>query len=212
MNILLEDIDEQDRISYIQKCAKEVEEFYLDYDKITDEKIRSKLTEIIKGINAKGGFILRTAAEFAREEDIVSEANYLVGLYNEALEKYATASPGEVVYSEGNLAVRMLRDVYTSEIENIYVADKKLYEDILVDASRRGKEVLNKVSLYSKGIDIWKNLRFLKSGQKNGGVDRSRTDLCDFADRCLTVWLPRLVMSYKITLFRYFVNPFFEFF
>ena len=123
--------------------------------KITDEKIRSKLTEIIKGINAKGGFILRTAAEFAREGDIVSEANYLVGLYNEALEKYATASPGEVVYSEGNLAVRMLRDVYTSEIENIYVADKKLYEDILVDASRRGKEVLNKVSLYSKGIDMF---------------------------------------------------------
>ncbi len=37
------------------------------------------------------------------------------------------------------------------------------------------------------------NLRFLKSGHKNGGVDRSRTDLCDFADRCLTVWLPRLV-------------------
>lgn len=123
--------------------------------KITDEKIRSKLTEIIKGINAKGGFILRTAAEFAREEDIISEANYLVGLYNEALEKYATASPGEVVYSEGNLAVRMLRDVYTSEIENIYVADKKLYDDILVDASRRGKEVLNKVSLYSKGIDMF---------------------------------------------------------
>ena len=27
------------------------------------------------------------------------------------------------------------------------------------------------------------------SRQKNGGVDRSRTDLCDFADRCLTVWL-----------------------
>jgi ribonuclease G len=87
--------------------------------KITDEKIRSKLTEIIKGINVKGGFILRTAAEFAREGDIVSEANYLVGLYNEALEKYATASPGEVIYSEGNLAVRMLRDVYTSEIEKV---------------------------------------------------------------------------------------------
>ena len=123
--------------------------------KITDEQIRNKLTEIIKSVNAKGGFILRTAAETAKKSDIVSEANYLVGLYNEALAKYATAAPGEVVYSEGNLAVRMLRDVYTSEIKNIYVADKKLYEDILVDASRRGKEVLNKVTLYSKGIDMF---------------------------------------------------------
>ena len=36
INILLENVDEQDRISYIQKCVKEVEDFYLDYDKITD--------------------------------------------------------------------------------------------------------------------------------------------------------------------------------
>ena len=28
---------------------------------------------------------------------------------------------------------------------------------------------------------------------KNGGVNRNRTDLSDFADRCLTSWLSRLV-------------------
>ena len=39
---------------------------------------------------------------------------------------------------------------------------------------------------------------YRKSGHKNGGVDRSRTDLCDFADRCLTVWLPRLVRFFNI--------------
>ena len=33
----------------------------------------------------------------------------------------------------------------------------------------------------------------LNPGKKNGGVDRSRTGLSDFADRCLTDWLPRLV-------------------
>ena len=32
-----------------------------------------------------------------------------------------------------------------------------------------------------------------KKGKKNGGVDRSRTGLSDFADRCLTDWLPRLI-------------------
>ena len=34
---------------------------------------------------------------------------------------------------------------------------------------------------------------FLKKGTKNGGVNRNRTDLSDFADRCLTSWLSRLV-------------------
>ena len=51
------------------------------------------------------------------------------------------------------------------------------------------------------------------SGKKNGGVDRSRTDLRDFADRCLTVWLPRLIESliHKITPHRYFVKQFCNF-
>lgn len=47
---------------------------------------------------------------------------------------------------------------------------------------------------------------FLKKGTKNGGVNRNRTDLSDFADRCLTSWLPRLVMLYKITRQYDFVN------
>ena len=34
--------------------------------------------------------------------------------------------------------------------------------------------------------------------KKIGGVDRNRTGLSDFADRCLTSWLPRLVMFYTI--------------
>ena len=39
-----------------------------------------------------------------------------------------------------------------------------------------------------------RSVRSLFRGQKNGGVDRNRTGLSDFADRCLTSWLPRLVM------------------
>ena len=37
------------------------------------------------------------------------------------------------------------------------------------------------------------SMRIPKNGKKNGGVDRSRTGLSDFADRCLTDWLPRLI-------------------
>ena len=52
--------------------------------------------------------------------------------------------------------------------------------------------------------------RFLKKRQKNGGVNRNRTDLSDFADRRLTSWLSRLVMVYKITPFPAFVKSFFQ--
>ena len=81
--------------------------------KITDEKAREKLTEIMQKVGVKGGFVVRTAAEFAKKNDLLEEAKYLYGLYTEVVEKYERAKPGEMLYTEGNLAVRMLRDVYT---------------------------------------------------------------------------------------------------
>ena len=123
--------------------------------KITNEEIRERLTNIVKSFNFVGGFVIRTAAEFAKENDLADEAKYLTGLYEDVINKFEQAKSGDILYSEGNLAVRMLRDVYTSEIEKIYVADKSLYEDVLADAQRRGKEVVDKVSLYSKGIDMF---------------------------------------------------------
>ncbi len=133
-----------------------------DYDtisvsrKITDEKERERLSDIISSLKIKGGFILRTASEKASKSDLLSEAKYLVGNYKEVLEKFKSAKPGDILYSEGNLAVRMLRDVYTSEISYIYVADRKLYENVLSDAAKRGSEVKNKVVYFDKRIDMFK--------------------------------------------------------
>lgn len=132
-----------------------------DYDtiavsrKITDEKERERLSDIISSLKIKGGFILRTASEKASKSDLLSEAKYLVGNYKEVLAKFKSAKPGDILYSEGNLAVRMLRDVYTSEISYIYVADRKLYESVLNDAAKRGSEVKNKVVYFDKRIDMF---------------------------------------------------------
>lgn len=132
-----------------------------DYDniavsrKITDEKERERLSDIISSLKIKGGFILRTASEKASKSDLLSEAKYLVGNYKEVLAKFESAKPGDILYSEGNLAVRMLRDVYTSEISYIYVADRKLYESVLSDAAKRGSEVKNKVVYFDKRIDMF---------------------------------------------------------
>lgn len=123
--------------------------------KITDEEKREKLTSCISSLKIKGGFVVRTAAENALKKDIESEAKYLRELYLEALENYKTAKVGDVVYSEGNLAVRMLRDVYTSEIEKVYIAEKRLYDDVLKSVERRGKEVKNKITLYDGGRDLF---------------------------------------------------------
>ncbi len=142
--------------------------------KITDETLREKLKHYVSALKISGGFVLRTASEFALKKDIESEAKYLRELYLDALQKYKTASVGEVVYSEGNLAVRMLRDVYTSEIERVYIADKKLYEDVLQSVEKRGREVKNKITLYEGGRDLFEN--FGLSGEVEALL-KNRVDL-----------------------------------
>jgi len=142
--------------------------------KITDEKMREKLISTIKSAKISGGFIIRTAGEFAKKKDLLDEAKYLSGLYGEVLNNFDNATAGEILYTEGNLAVRMLRDVYTSEIEKIYVADHTLYESVLEDAQKRGKEVVKKVTKYSNGIDMFEF--FGLSGEVENLL-RNRVDL-----------------------------------
>lgn len=123
--------------------------------RIEDEKTREKLISLVSDLKAGNGFIIRTAAEKAKKSDIAGEAAYLKKLYLEVTEKTARAKVGDELFSEGNLAVRMLRDVYTSEIEKIYVADKNLYADLLDSAVKRGREVAGKVTFYDEGIDMF---------------------------------------------------------
>ncbi|MBR3864868.1 MAG: Rne/Rng family ribonuclease [Clostridia bacterium] len=146
--------------------------------KITDEKNRERLTALIENLHVEGGFVVRTAAEFAKQEDLIEEAKYLFGLYREVLKKYETASAGEMIYSEGNLAVRMLRDVYTSEIEHVYVADRDLYQDVLEDAKKRGEEVANKICFYNNGIDMFE---YFKLDKEVDNLLRNRVELSNGA-------------------------------
>lgn len=123
--------------------------------KIESEKEKKRLEGIISSLKIPGGFILRTASDGASKGDLVSEAKYLYNLYKDMLVKIPSAKPGDVLYSEGNLAVRMLRDVYTSEIEKIYVSDEQIYKDLRENAAKRGAEVLNKVVYFDKRVDMF---------------------------------------------------------
>lgn len=123
--------------------------------KIENEKEKNRLVSMLSSLKIPGSFILRTASQGAAKADLISEAKYLYKLYKEVMEKVQSAKPGDVLYSEGNLAVRMLRDVYTSEIEKIYVSDDEVYKEVRENAAKRGQEVLNKVVHFNQRIDMF---------------------------------------------------------
>lgn len=125
--------------------------------KITDEKTREKLQKIAEKFRPKGrGIIIRTAGETAKKSEIKHEIEYLKKQYDEIEENFKTAKSATCVYEEGNVGVRLLRDVYTEDVEKFVVSDKDLFDKLLVYAKRHDKALKGKLKLYDKKIDMFR--------------------------------------------------------
>ena len=99
--------------------------------KITDEAQRERLmavAESLRNENENAGFILRTKAPSATQEDLEREANYLRKLFSLTSQKALNAPVGALLYQEEDLPVRVMRDSFGDEITAMHVGDKELYD------------------------------------------------------------------------------------
>ena len=125
--------------------------------KITDEETKERLITMLDKIKRKqGGFIARTASEYAKPSEIKIEAKNLLSQYEEILKNYEKVSVGDEVYSESDLVMRMVRDVVTTDVEKIIVADKKIYERLRKLPKTREKIIKNKLEFYNGKQDLFK--------------------------------------------------------
>ena len=98
--------------------------------KITNVNDRRRLKTVIKDLplNADMSLIIRTAGEDKTKADIVRDYNYLIRTWNAirygALKNQAPA----IVYEEGNLIKRALRDMYTKEISEVIIDGDEAYQ------------------------------------------------------------------------------------
>jgi ribonuclease E len=84
---------------------------------------RSRLKQILKQVMPEhAGVIVRTAAEGASEEELSRDVARLAAQW-EAIEKKAkTASAPELLYSEPDLTLRVVRDIFNEDFTNLIIA------------------------------------------------------------------------------------------
>ncbi len=124
--------------------------------KILDETSKQKLEKILNSIKCKkGGFIARTASENANPREIKKEALTLIEQYEEILNNYKTAKVGDTIYNDGDLVMRLMRDLLTIDLKNIIVADKNIYERLLKMSKSREK-LRKKLVFYNEKEDLFK--------------------------------------------------------
>ena len=125
--------------------------------KIGSEEERMRLKRILiseKGEN-HGGFIVRTAASGASEEDLRADIRFLLNLWTEIKGRSETGKAPALIYHDLNLVERILRDQVTGTFSQIWVDSEQEYERILRFASRFQPSLVKRVKLYTKETPLF---------------------------------------------------------
>ncbi|RBQ13863.1 ribonuclease E/G [Spongiactinospora rosea] len=87
------------------------------------DKERSRLKSILKKVTPENaGVIVRTAAEGASEEELDRDVARLSAQWENIQRKAKSAGPPELLYSEPDLTIRVVRDVFNEDFSSLVVA------------------------------------------------------------------------------------------
>ncbi len=97
--------------------------------KVDSEAERNRLKKILGDIKVPEGFgiIARTAAESRPKRDINSEIRLLLRLWEDIIKRAKTAKAPSLIHKEQELAVRTVRDLFTSDVDEILVDDCEVH-------------------------------------------------------------------------------------
>ncbi|MGB9149603.1 MAG: ribonuclease G [Burkholderiales bacterium] len=93
------------------------------------ELLRDKLQYLIPA-DETGGFIVRTVAETASDEELAADIAYLRKLWSGIRDAAKTAAPETILYQDLNLSQRVLRDFVHAETERIIVDSRENFQKL----------------------------------------------------------------------------------
>ena len=125
--------------------------------KISSDEERQRLKRIIisERENGQGGFIVRTAAAGASEEDLRADIRFLKNLWHEIKTRSDEGKAPALIYHDLNVVERVLRDQVTSDFSAIWVDTETEYERILRFANRFQPALVRRVKLYTKDTPLF---------------------------------------------------------
>ena len=125
--------------------------------KIASEEERLRLKRIIHSErdNGHGGFIVRTAAQGASEEELRADIRFLKNLWNEIKSRSDSSKSPAIIYHDLNVVERVLRDQVSSDFSVIWVDSEQEYERILRFANRFQPALVRRVKLYTKETPLF---------------------------------------------------------
>jgi ribonuclease E len=99
--------------------------------KITSAADRKRLKEVVSDLDVPEGMgvILRTAGAMRTKPEIKRDFEYLMRLWESVRELTLTSMAPALVYEEGSLIKRAIRDLYNKDLEEVLVAGEDAYRE-----------------------------------------------------------------------------------
>jgi ribonuclease G len=122
--------------------------------RIEAEEERERLRNLVQscmeaeGLSKECGFILRTAAEGAGEDEILSDTRYLQRVWRKVQERTKTAHAPSVIYEELPLHLRTFRDFIRPDVDKVLIDSKENFQKAQEFAKSFVPEVTSKLEYY----------------------------------------------------------------
>ena len=139
--------------------------------KIKSSEERSRLKQLIQSIKPKNfGVIVRTVAEGKRVAELDNELKILLKRWEDAITKVQkTTQRPQLVYEEESRVVALLRDLFNTSYENIYVNDEAVYEEVKSYVTLIAPEKAGIVKLYKGNVPIFDNYNITRQIKSSFG-------------------------------------------
>ncbi len=127
--------------------------------KIASDEERQRLKRILiseRG-EAAGGFIVRTAAEGASEEELRQDLRFLLHLWDEIKDRSEKSKSPALIYHDLSLIERILRDQVSANFSSIWVDSQDDYERIVRFLNRFSPNLVRRVKLYTKETPLFEH-------------------------------------------------------
>jgi len=125
--------------------------------KIISAENRSRLRRLVSeaGGAYPGGFIVRTAAGGATDDEIRTDIEFLGKTWNEIKERSEQRKAPALLHRDLNLVERILRDYVSDDFTGIWIDNEEEYAKVVEFVSRFQPKLVDKVKLYTKETPIF---------------------------------------------------------
>jgi len=124
--------------------------------RIRDDRERDRLRAALRALPLPpGGFILRTNAEGKGEAEFAADVEFLSRLWAQIQARFEQAPPPAVLHEEADLTFRVVRDLFSPEVDELVVDSAEVHAKCLEYVRALVPALEDRLKLYTERVPVF---------------------------------------------------------